>query len=114
MAEMKFDHDLYLATLRTADSVGMSVVSEDDLARSLAILHVAGNNEMMTHSYKFMAEVKFAQEKYHIRGGEKPDKDFCRLIKEYMKELEDHEYLHNTYPKWAYDFMQKRYGVKLF
>lgn len=114
MAELKFDYDLYLATLRTADSVGMSVVSEDELARSLAILHVAGNNEKMTHSYKFRAEVTFAQEKYHLRGGERPVKEFCSLIKEYVKELEDYESLHNTYPKWAYDLMRKRYGVNLF
>lgn len=113
MAELKFDYKLYLATLRTADSVGMSVVSEDDLARAMAILQVGGNNELMTHSYKFLAEMKFAQEKYHIQGGEKPNKDFCSLINGYIKELEDYENLHKDYPKWAFDLMQKRYGVKL-
>lgn len=114
MSNNNFDLDFYLATLHTADAVGMNVVREVDLARVLAILHVAGNNEEMTHSYKFLGDVKFAQDKYHLRGGEIPDRAFCTLFNRYRRELEAYEQAHGDYPKWAYRIMKERYGIKLF
>lgn len=115
MSNNNFDLDFYIATLRTADAVGMNVVREVDLARVLAILHVAGNNEGMTHSYKFLGDVKFAQEKYHLRGGEIPDRTFCKLFNRYRCELEAYKQAHKDFPKWAYMIMRERYGItKLF
>lgn len=47
----------YLATLRTADAVGMAVVKKDDLARMLAIVYNEGGNEQFAYSYKLRAEM---------------------------------------------------------
>ncbi len=108
-----FDFQFYLATLRTADAVDMAVVKKDDLARAMAILYECGNNELMTHSYKFMAEMQFAQEKYHIQGGERPDQNFINLVKRYIREIEIYQDQLDGFPDWAHRLMKERYGVKL-
>jgi len=108
-----FDFQFYLATLRTADAAGLPMVKKDDLARGMAILYVCGNNEMMTHSYKFMADMQFAQEKYHIIGGEKPDTNFVNLIKRYIREIEIHQDNLDGFPDWADILMKKKYGITL-
>lgn len=113
MEHSNFDLNFYLATLRTADAAKMTVVKEDDLVTVLAILHVAGNNELMTHSYKFMGDVLFAQEKFHVRGGERPDIWIVAKLKKKIAELEDYMEDTGDYPAWARDFMMKRYGIKL-
>ena len=79
MDKVDFDYDFYLVTLRTADAVGMTVVKKDDLARAMAIILHEGGNEQFTNSYKLMVEMQFAQEKYHIRGGEATDPRFVLL-----------------------------------
>lgn len=108
-----FDFQFYLATLRTADAAELPMVKKDDLARAMAVLYVCGNNELMTHSYKFMAEMQFAQEKYHIQGGEKPDPKFILLVKRYIREIEIYEEQLDGFPDWAHRLMMERYGVKL-
>lgn len=45
MDKTDFDFQFYLATLRTADAVGMAVVKKDDLARVMAIIYNEGGNE---------------------------------------------------------------------
>lgn len=114
MDKSEFDYQFYLSMLRTSDAVGMSVVKKDDLARGMAILYVAGNNELMTHSYKFMADMQFAQEKYHIVGGERPDTKFITLVKRYIREMEIYNENLDGYPDWAERFMKEHYGIKLF
>lgn len=108
-----FDFQFYLATLRTADAVELPMLKKDDLARAMAILYVCGNNELMTHSYKFMAEMQFAQEKYHIMGGEKPDPKFILLVKRYIREIEIYQEQLDGFPDWAVRLMMERYGVKI-
>lgn len=114
MERTDFDLDFYLSTLRTAAAVGMNVVKDEDLVNALAILHVAGNNELMTHSYKFIGDVTFAQEKFHISGGQRPDIWIVGQLRTKIAELEKYEEKHHDYPDWAKDFMMRRYGIKLF
>lgn len=94
MDKTDFDFQFYLATLRTADAVGMAVAKKDDLARVMAIIYNEGGNEQFTHSYKLMAEMQFAQEKYHIRGGEAPDPRFVLLLQRYNREIEIYQEQH--------------------
>lgn len=115
MDKTDFDFQFYLATLRTADAVGMAVVKKDDLARVMAIILNEGGNEQFTHSYKLMAEMQFAQEKYHIRGGETPDPRFVLLLQRYNREIEIYQEQHKGgYPDWAVTLMKDRYGIKLY
>lgn len=115
MDKTDFDFQFYLATLRTADAVGMAVVKKDDLERVMAIIYNEGGNEQFTHSYKLMAEMQFAQEKYHIRGGEAPDPRFVLLLQRYNREIEIYQEQHKCdYPDWAVTLMKDRYGIKLY
>ena len=114
MDKTDFDFQFYLATLRTADAVGMAVVKKDDLARTMAIICKEGSNEQFTHRYKMMAEMQFAQEKYHFQGGETPDPRFLTLVKRYIREIEIYQETLDGYPDWAHILMKERYGIKLF
>ena len=115
MDKTDFDFQFYLATLRTADAVGMAVVKKDDLARTMAIIYRESGNEQFTHSYKLMAEMQFAQEKYHIRGGDTPDSRFVLLLQRYIREIEIYKEQHKVgYPDWAVSLMKERYGIKLY
>ncbi len=114
MDKADFDYDFYLVTLRTADAVGMTVVKKDDLARVMAIILNEGGNEQFTHSYKLRVECSFAQEKYHIQGGETPDPRFVLLLQRYIREIEIYQEQHKGgYPDWAVTLMKDRYGIKL-
>lgn len=114
MDKSDFDFQFYLSTLRTADAVGMAVVKKDDLARAMAIIYNEGGNEQFAHSYKLMAEMQFAQEKYHIKGGETPDPRFLTLVKRYIREIEIYQENLDGYPDWAHILMKERYGIKLY
>ena len=87
MDKTDFDYDFYLTTLRTADAVGMTVVNKDTLARVLAIILNEGGNEEFVYSYKLRVEAQFAQEKYHIIGGDTPDPRFVLLLQRYIREI---------------------------
>ncbi len=115
MDKTKFDYDFYLTTLRTADAVGMTVVNKDTLARLLAIILNEGGNEEFVYSYKLRVESQFAQEKYHIIGGDTPDPRFVLLLQRYIREIEIYQEQHKGgYPDWAVSLMKDRYGIKLY
>ena len=115
MDKTDFDYNFYLTTLRTADAVGMTVVKKDDLARAMAIILNEGGNEQFVYSYKLKVEMDFAQEKYHIRGGETPDPRFVLPLQRYVREIEIYQEQHKGgYPGWAVTLMKDRYGIKLY
>lgn len=115
MDKTDFDYDFYLTTLRTADAVGMTVVNKDTLARVLAIILNEGGNEEFVYSYKLRVESQFAQEKYHIIGGDTPDPRFVLLMQRYIREIEIYQEQHKGgYPDWAVSLMKDRYGIKLY
>ena len=109
-----FDYKFYLVTLRTADAAELPMVKRDDLARAMAIVYAdQGGNEQITSSYKLMAEMQFAQEKYHIQGGEKPDTKFITLVKRYIREIEIYQEQLDGFPDWAHLLMKERYGIMI-
>ena len=115
MDKTDFDYDFYLTTLRTADAVGMTVVNKDTLARVLAIILNEGGNEEFVYSYKLRVEAQFAQEKYHIRGGDTPDPRFVLLLQRYIREIEIYQEQHKGgYPDWAVSLMKDRYSINLY
>ena len=92
----------------------MAAVKKDDLPRTMALICKDGGHEQFTHSYKLMAEMHFAQEKYHFQGGETPDPRLLTLVKRYIREIEIYQETLDGYPGWAVSLMKDRYGIKLY
>lgn len=78
---------------------------------------------MFTHHKKLIADWKYAQKKLNILGGETPDAEGVRLMRNYYHGLID--YYNNApknkesesplaviHPKWVEDFMKERYGIE--
>lgn len=93
--------------------VGMEIVPKDVGARVMAFILLQGGDERICYSPRMMCEIEHIQERYNIKGGEVPDKDFARLIQKYTKELEEYTDAHNgDWPEWLYDLIKERYGFK--
>lgn len=105
-------------------SIGIPAITTDTSARIMAIVGVhGGGEEEMVLNRKFTNDVRYIQQRFHIQGGEVPDQDFARLMRHYVKELEDYMAAHSRYedgkepkthiPEWAHNLMRDRYGMKL-
>ena len=107
--------DCFTQLYDSALAAGLPIISTDTAAKILAVLYVHGNNEFMTHSPKFSAEIRYIRQKWNIDGGLVPEAGIVSAIKRYVSELEQFEKNHpkERYPQWAIDLFQERYGVKL-
>lgn len=107
--------DFMKATYETALNCGLPIIPLDTAARIFAVVYVHGNNEFMVHSPKFNVEREYIQKRFHIEGGEIPDRDFVIQLKSYIKELEEYEEINpdKRYPQWAKDLFMQRYGFQL-
>ena len=57
-------------------------------ARLFAIEYVFGNNECFTLSSKFNIDREYIQHLYHINGGETPDQEFVKCLKQCVRDYE--------------------------
>lgn len=115
MENNNFDLKFYLSMLRTARAVGMQVVNEEDLIQLLAIVYFEDGNEEMTHHYKFIGDIEFAQEIFHIHGGERPYPWFVEKLKTRIEEIRAYKAQHKGegYPDWAKQLVKSRYDIEL-
>ena len=96
--------------LNACMAADIPAVTTDTAAKVLSVLYVfGGEHEEMTLNVKFTQEVKYIQQRFHIEGGEIPDKKFVLAFQHYTKELEKH----NNPPEWAINLYKDRYGIKL-
>lgn len=109
--------DFYHKLLRTSLSVGLPVISRDTSARILAVIYGYGNNEAFAMSPKLTEDIKYIQERFGIKGGAVPEKEFADLLRWYIKDIELYDKnKHDTgkpYPDWATRLFKDRYGIKL-
>lgn len=115
METNNFDLKFYLATLRTARAIGLEMVEEDLLIQVLAIVYFEDGNEQLTHSYKLLGDVEFAQEVFHVHGGVIPDSRFVQKLNVHIKEIREYKRAHQGegYPEWARKLIKSRYGIEL-
>ena len=124
--ELKLDNDIILkerqAWNRTCLAAGIPAINEDTCARILACLYVHGNNEAFTFNGKFIADMEYIQNRFHIHGAGTPDPDFVELLQGYIRELEEYEAAHkevtdavfsSSKPRWATELFREMYGIKL-
>lgn len=110
-----FDKEFYLATLRTARGVGMSIIPKWKCAMLMGIVYVFGNNENFVMSKKFLAGVEFIKETYHIGGGETPtDLEFNRMLREYVEAFEAIKSKEEPLFKECKELIKDRYNFDLW
>ena len=109
MENEKFRTAMYDACLQ----MGLAIVPEDIAAKILAVVYLQGGDERVTASPRLFCEIRHIQKKYHIEGGETPDRDFVTLLQGEIKRLETYTDTHDgEWPKDINDMMQERYNFK--
>lgn len=101
------------AMYETALAAGIPILSKDTCARLLAIVHSI-THEGFTYSERARAEIRYAQKRFGVDGGETPDPGFARLVKRYVDEIEGYGAANKTVVPWAAEFAKERYGIELF
>ncbi len=104
--------NMYSQLLEAGLAAGIPMINTDTSARILAVVFVY-NHEQMTRG-KFAADCMYIAKRFHIEGGETPDRDFSALVRRYAAEAEDYGRTHKAPIQWAQDLCKERYGFKLF
>lgn len=112
--------NLHRALYTNFIAAGITAISVGTAAKILAVIYVHGNHEALTHNVKLKADIEYIQARYGISGGEKPDREFGRLFRKYVKLLElyydpsmgyNYTLEKENLPDWATDLFSKRYGI---
>ena len=96
---------MYEAALQT----GLPIVSSETCAIICAMLKVWGNHEMFTHHHRLVCELRYAQKRFHVEGGETPDPEFAKLLQYYVGKLELVQQRENRVPDHIDLLFQERY-----
>lgn len=91
------------------------MVKDDDLIKLLAIVYFEDSNEELTHHYKIAGDLEFAQEIFHIHGGERPYPWFVEKLRTRIDEIRAYKATHQEegYPDWAKQLVKSRYDIEL-
>ncbi len=100
-------------------------ITTDTAARLMAVLYEYGNNEGFTYNQRFLADMEYIQNRFHIHGSEVVDNpEFVSLLKGYIKELQEYQKAHefdecdkahpyrSLAPDWAPELLKERYNMK--
>lgn len=98
------------AMYETALSAGIPIVSTETCAIICAMLLVWGNHEMFTHHHRLVCELRYAQKRFHVEGGETPAPEFARVLQYYVGQLELVQQRENRVPDHIDRLFQERYG----
>lgn len=113
---------IYEQWLQGLDSVGIHPISDDTVAKILAIVYVYGGSMEFIFNYKLMVDIAYAQKRARLNGTEAPNAFIVNEVKRYIKDIED--FLKNAksvksdspfaveHPQWVKDFMEERYNIK--
>lgn len=90
-------------------------MKDDDLIKLLAIVYFEDSNEELTHHYKIAGDLEFAQEIFHIHGGERPYPWFVEKLRTRIDEIRAYKATHQEegYPDWAKQLVKSRYDIEL-
>lgn len=94
----------------SALQVGLPIVSRETCAIICAMLLVWGNHEMFTHNSRLVCELRYAQKRFHVEGGESPDPEFAKKLQYYVGNLELVQQREDRVPDYIDHLFQERYG----
>lgn len=106
--------DLYKKWCDTLQSASIKPISDDTCCKLLAITYIyGGGNEAFVLNYKLQTDIRYAQKRLNILGGEIPDLKLTPILRRYIRELApkgiDGEWKKT---RWAVE-LTKRYGLTL-
>ena len=91
-------------------AAGLPIVSRETCAIICAMLLVWGNEERFTHHHRLVCELKYAQKRFHVEGGESPDPDFAVMLQGYVSQLQLMQQREDRVPDHIDAMFQERYG----
>lgn len=92
---------------------GIESISVQKAAKIMAVLMILGNNEAMVMNQHFIADCEYIQKRFHINGGETPDRCFAEYLKEYVADLKEAD-RKGFIPQWAEKLFMQDYEIKLY
>lgn len=113
---------IYKSWVESLSQAGIHPISDDTVAKILAIVYVYGGSMEFIYNYKLMTDIVYAQKRARLNGAEVPNASIVNEVKRYIKDIED--FLKNAksvksdspfaveHPQWVKDFMEERYNVK--
>lgn len=104
------DYKQRWAMYESALAAGLPIVSREVCAIICAMLNVWGNHEMFTHNHRLVCELRYAQQRFHLYGGEAPDPEFAQLLSGYVSQLQLMQDRENHVPDHIDNLFQQRYG----
>lgn len=107
-------NSLYRQWFETLQSAGIKPLSDDTCCRLLAVLYVFGGerSEFTLHD-KLTTDLRYAQRRLHLLGGETPDATLLPVLQRYISELAPQGLaVEPIKTPWAVELM-KRYKIKL-
>ena len=98
LSDMKVDFE------NAFNSIGHSIMKDDDACKILVwLLYYGGQYEAVVHNPNLNADIRIAQKKLNIYGGEVPNPKLFLKFQQYAKEIKQNEL--NT--EWAKDIFKK-------
>lgn len=114
---------IYEQWIQGLDSAGIHPISDDTVAKILAIVYVYGGSMEFIYNEKLMTDIVYVQKRAKLNGTEVPNASIVNEVKRYIKDIED--FLKNAnksvksdspfaveHPQWVKDFMEERYNIK--
>jgi hypothetical protein len=93
-------------------AVGLPIVNRETCAIICAMLLVWGNHEMFTHHHRLVCELRYAQKRFHVEGGESPDPEFSAILQSYVSQLQIVQDRESRVPDHIDNMFQERYGFR--
>lgn len=107
---------IYEQVHATAENVGMHAITDDHCCKLLAWLYAfGGGDEKVTLDYKINTDIRAAQRRLCLIGGETPNAELLPMLRFYIKQVEPYltaptdEFVQ---PEWVKEIC-KYYGLKV-
>lgn len=100
--------------INALEIINIKPISDDTCCKLMAILYVfGGSSEVFTHNIKLVVDIKYAQRRMNLFGGEIANIDLLSNIKSYIKELQPNGlYGEDVKCDWAIELMNK-YNINM-
>lgn len=108
--------DFYEKLHATAENAGLKILSDEHCCKLLAWLYAfGGGDESVVFNYKLNVDIKTAQKRLNIEGGETPNAELLPILQGYLREVNPfftEPQKPVTQPEWVKEIC-KYYGLSV-